>query len=150
MTTLFFDHFFNKNDDFLAKFCKRDNFLHPSKYFVIGRAPSKIKFCLALGYMFRFTRHQYANSTSPVILWLNGGPGCSSLGGLIEELGPFHVKDNGNTVYENVYAWNKVGHILFLESPAGVGFSYATDGNVTTDDDRVAMDNYNALVGISI
>lgn len=56
----------------------------------------------------RFVRHQFATTTSPVILWLNGGPGCSSLGGLIEELGPFHVSDNGNTVYENIWAWNKV------------------------------------------
>lgn len=54
-------------------------------------------------------QHQYANSNSPVLLWLNGGPACSSLIGLLEENGPFHVKDDGDTVYENVYAWNKVG-----------------------------------------
>lgn len=42
-----------------------------------------------------------------------------------------------------------MGHVLFLESPAGVGFSYATDGNITTDDDQVAKDNYNALVYIT-
>jgi carboxypeptidase C (cathepsin A) len=81
-----------------------------------------------------------------VILWLNGGPGCSSLVGLIEENGPFHVKDNGNTVYENVYAWNKVGHVIYLEFPAGVGFSYSTDGNITTNDNKTAEENYNALV----
>jgi cathepsin A (carboxypeptidase C) len=93
-----------------------------------------------------FVRHQYATSTSPVLLWLNGGPGCSSLGGLIEENGPFHIKDNGNTVFENVYAWNKVGHVIYLESPAGVGFSYSTNGDITTDDDKTATENYNALV----
>lgn len=43
-----------------------------------------------------------------------------------------------------------MGHVLFLESPAGVGFSYATDGNITTDDDQVAKDNYNSLVYITI
>ena len=37
-----------------------------------------------------------------------------------------------------------------MESPAGVGFSYATDGNVTTDDDQVAKDNYNSLVYITV
>uniref|UniRef100_A0A914EAF0 Carboxypeptidase n=1 Tax=Acrobeloides nanus TaxID=290746 RepID=A0A914EAF0_9BILA len=115
----------------------KPNFLHYSGF--LQAAPTRY-------FHYWLTRHQYATSTSPVILWLNGGPGCSSLGGLIEELGPFHVKNYGNTVYENVYAWNKVGHVLFLESPAGVGFSYATDGNITTDDDQVAKDNYNSLV----
>ena len=33
-----------------------------------------------------------------------------------------------------------------MESPAGVGYSYATDGNVLANDDSVSQDNYNALV----
>jgi|UniRef100_A0AC35GG27 cathepsin A (carboxypeptidase C) len=93
-----------------------------------------------------FTEAYNNPASSPVLLWLNGGPGCSSLGGLIEELGPFHVSDNGNTVYENPYAWNRVGNVIFMESPAGVGFSYDTSGNVATNDDEVATNNYNALV----
>jgi cathepsin A (carboxypeptidase C) len=113
------------------------NFLHYSGY--LNAAPTR-------KYHYWMVRHQYATSTSPVILWLNGGPGCSSVGGLIEELGPFHVSDNGNTVYENRWAWNKVGHVIFLESPAGVGFSYATDGNTRTNDDQTAQDNHDALV----
>uniref|UniRef100_A0A914DIQ3 Carboxypeptidase n=1 Tax=Acrobeloides nanus TaxID=290746 RepID=A0A914DIQ3_9BILA len=113
------------------------NFVHYSGY--LNAAPTR-----KIHYW--FVRHQFASSTSPVLLWLNGGPGCSSLGGLIEELGPFHVSDNGNTVYENPWAWNKVGHVIFLESPAGVGFSYATDNNTDTDDDQTAKDNYNSLV----
>lgn len=98
-------------------------------------------------------------STDPLLLWLNGGPGCSSVGGepvysfrliqylgLIEENGPFHVADFGNTVYLNKYAWNKFANVLFLESPAGVGYSYSTKGVIATGDDQVAIDNYNALV----
>jgi len=113
------------------------NFIHYSGY--LNAAPTR-------KYHYWFVRHQFATANSPVILWLNGGPGCSSLGGLIEELGPFHISNNGSTVYENVWAWNKVGHVIFLESPAGVGFSYATDGNTATDDDQVAQDNHDALV----
>ena len=93
-----------------------------------------------------FTEAYTNPKTSPVLLWLNGGPGCSSLGGLIEELGPFHVSNFGNNVYENPYAWNRVGNVIFMESPAGVGFSYASDGNIATNDDEVATNNYNALV----
>ena len=59
------------------------------------------------------------------------GPGCSSLGyGAMEELGPFRVKSDGKTLYRNPYAWNNAANVLFLESPAGVGFSYS---NTTAD-----------------
>ncbi|XP_074474993.1 lysosomal protective protein [Sebastes fasciatus] len=81
----------------------------------------------------------------PVVLWLNGGPGCSSLDGFLSENGPFHVNDNGFTLYENPSSWNKIANVLYLESPAGVGYSYSDDQKYSTDDDQVADDNYKAL-----
>ncbi|KAK6037791.1 serine carboxypeptidase [Cooperia oncophora] len=92
------------------------------------------------------TESQRNPSTDPLILWLNGGPGCSSLGGLFEELGPFRVKDYGATVYPNEYSWNLFANVLFLESPSGVGWSFNTRGNVNTTDDEVSQHNYQALV----
>ncbi|KAJ6813972.1 serine carboxypeptidase-like 40 [Iris pallida] len=89
------------------------------------------------------------SSSKPVVLWLNGGPGCSSLGyGAMEELGPFRVNSDGKTLSINNYAWNNVANILFLESPAGVGFSYS---NTTSDydksgDKRTAEDSYTFLI----
>ncbi|KAK2992307.1 hypothetical protein RJ640_020300, partial [Escallonia rubra] len=89
------------------------------------------------------------SSTNPLVLWLNGGPGCSSLGGgAMMELGPFRVNRDGKTLYRNDYAWNKDANIIFLESPAGVGFSYS---NTTSDynrsgDNRTAQDSYTFLV----
>lgn len=81
----------------------------------------------------------------PLVLWLNGGPGCSSLDGFLSENGPFHVDDNGATLYENKFSWNKIANVLYLESPAGVGYSYSDDKKYATDDDQVADDNYRAL-----
>ncbi|KAM9366867.1 lysosomal protective protein [Symphorus nematophorus] len=81
----------------------------------------------------------------PLVLWLNGGPGCSSLDGFLSENGPFHVNDNGATLYENPFSWNKIANVLYVESPAGVGYSYSDDKNYATDDDQVADDNYKAL-----
>ncbi|KAG9450976.1 hypothetical protein H6P81_010941 [Aristolochia fimbriata] len=88
-------------------------------------------------------------SGKPLVLWLNGGPGCSSLGaGAMMELGPFRVNSDGKTLTRNNYGWNQVANILFLESPAGVGFSYS---NATSDynlsgDKRTADDSYTFLV----
>lgn len=44
----------------------------------------------------------------PLVLWLNGGPGCSSVAyGATEEVGPFRVGSDGKTLYNKLYAWNK-------------------------------------------
>ncbi|KAG6486320.1 hypothetical protein ZIOFF_054890 [Zingiber officinale] len=70
------------------------------------------------------------SGSKPIMLWLNGGPGCSSLGyGAMEELGSFQ--------YRNPYAWNEVtcivpcsGERLVPRESAGVDFSYS---NPTSD-----------------
>ncbi|KAJ7960386.1 Carboxypeptidase [Quillaja saponaria] len=92
-----------------------------------------------------FAESPQNSSTSPLVLWLNGGPGCSSFGyGAMEELGPFRVNPDGKTLYRNTYAWNSVANVIFLESPAGVGFSYSntsSDYN-NTGDTSTANDAY--------
>ncbi|KAJ0943660.1 putative carboxypeptidase D [Helianthus annuus] len=88
------------------------------------------------------------SSTNPLVLWLTGGPGCSSFGGgAMLELGPFRVNADNTTLSHNKYAWNNVANVLFLESPAGVGFSYSnTSSDYVTGDAQTARDSYTFLV----
>ncbi|XP_009590149.1 serine carboxypeptidase-like 26 isoform X1 [Nicotiana tomentosiformis] len=96
-----------------------------------------------------FFPSQSESSKKPLLLWLNGGPGCSSVGyGAAVELGPLLVKNNGDGLDFNIYSWNKEANLLFLESPVGVGFSYTnTSSDLTNlDDNFSAEDAYNFLV----
>jgi len=77
----------------------------------------------------------------PLVLWLNGGPGCSSLGGMFTELGPFVLDDDLNVTL-NPFSFNKAANILFIEQPAGVGFSYPS---VPANDETTAVDTVLAL-----
>ncbi|TXG54526.1 hypothetical protein EZV62_019782 [Acer yangbiense] len=103
----------------------------------------------ALYYYFVESEKKKSNEPLPLLLWLNGGPGCSSLAyGAMQELGPFRVHSDGKTLYRNRYSWNNAANVLFLESPAGVGFSYS---NTTSDydksgDSRTAEDSYVFMV----
>jgi len=92
-----------------------------------------------------FVESQSEPTSDPVVLWLTGGPGCSSLIGFLAENGPFHVLDDGSALYNNTYSWNTVANVLYLESPAAVGFSYNTEDITSEDDDTTSLQNYLAL-----
>ncbi|KAM7508345.1 hypothetical protein LguiA_018798 [Lonicera macranthoides] len=89
------------------------------------------------------TEASFKPEKKPLVLWLNGGPGCSSVAyGASEEIGPFRINKTGSSLYLNKYSWNREANILFLESPAGVGFSYTNTSSDlrTTGDKRTAQD----------
>ncbi|CAN7127881.1 unnamed protein product [Brassica rapa subsp. narinosa] len=81
----------------------------------------------------------------PLLIWLNGGPGCSSLLGLLFENGPLAFKFevyNGNlaSLVSTTYSWTQVANILFLDQPVGSGFSYSrTPLDKTSDTNEVKM-----------
>ncbi|MCJ1332642.1 hypothetical protein MMC10_009335 [Thelotrema lepadinum] len=67
-------------------------------------------------------------SKAPLGLWLNGGPGCSSMEGLFQETGPcYFTSDNTTTPVLNPYSFNEYANMLYVDQPVSVGFSYGTD-----------------------
>ena len=81
-----------------------------------------------------FTPSQSSPSDDPFFLWLNGGPGCSSLFGFLGEIGPVKPNTSENKFMINEYAWNQKANFLYIESPAGVGFSKIKDPKMFFDD----------------
>jgi hypothetical protein len=97
-------------------------------------------------------------NNKPIIVWFNGGPGASSMVGLFQEMGPFfftsqqrrqpqnncsnHCSNTTTTtttttammdpkIILNPYRWTKMAHLLFIEHPVGVGYSYCRDSSTT-------------------
>jgi len=63
------------------------------------------------------------NSSAPLLLWLQGGPGASSLFGMFTEIGPFGIAPGG-VIEPRAVNWNQHYHLLFLDNPVGTGFSF--------------------------
>lgn len=80
----------------------------------------------------------------PLVLWLNGGPGCSSFDGFVYEHGPFSFSaapGGGVRLARNPFAWSSVANVVYLDSPAGVGLSYSdTLADYATNDTATARD----------
>ncbi|XP_010251666.1 PREDICTED: serine carboxypeptidase-like 20 [Nelumbo nucifera] len=118
---------------------------HYSGYITIDESHGKNLF-------YYFVVSERNPSEDPVVLWLNGGPGCSSFDGFIYEHGPFNF-EAGSTprslpkLHLNPYSWSKVSNIIYLESPAGVGFSYSkNESDYKTGDLKTASDTHTFLL----
>ncbi|GAA5980646.1 hypothetical protein JCM10908_001720 [Rhodotorula pacifica] len=84
---------------------------------------------------FLLARNRHIPKRERLVLWLNGGPGCSSFDGSLVELGPVRVNEDGTLRVVEGTAWNEYANVLFLDQPAGTGYSY-----VTKDDDVHELD----------
>ncbi|EEF47388.1 serine carboxypeptidase, putative [Ricinus communis] len=125
------------------------------KLFVLG-----ISFCIILSSAFTEAAPKASLVTSlpersplkdPVVLWLNGGPGCSSFDGFVYEHGPFnfqeHKKGTLPILHLNPYSWSKVASIIYLDSPCGVGFSYSQNATkYITGDLQTAADTHTFIL----
>ncbi|KAF8917843.1 alpha/beta-hydrolase [Mucidula mucida] len=87
-----------------------------------------------------------ANSTEPWGIWLNGGPGSSSMAGFLFENGPFRLGgDYGMTT--NNFSWNRIADYVWVDQPVGTGFSTADTEGYIADEDQMGEDFVHGLFG---
>lgn len=83
---------------------------------------------------------------TPIILWLQGGPGCSSMIANFFELGPWQVGED-QQLHRHPAPWNRLFGLLFLDNPVGSGFSIAPSlSDIPSDQPLVALHAYTALL----
>eukprot|EP00850_Spirogloea_muscicola_P003593 SM000014S00381 [mRNA] locus=s14:1000135:1004860:+ [translate_table: standard] len=117
---------------------------HYAGYVAVGDGDRQLYYYL--------TESQRAPSDDALILWLNGGPGCSSFDGWVYEHGPFNFVPGAEpgtlpTLVANPFAWSTIASILYVDSPACVGFSYSTSrADCETDDFQTARDLHEFLL----
>ena len=89
-----------------------------SGYFSVGQG---------MNMFFWFFEARHNPEKAPLALWLNGGPGCSSLIGLFQENGPCHFVNGDSQPSLNPNSWNEYANMLYVDQPIGTGFSYGRD-----------------------
>ncbi|KAK7427855.1 Cell death protease [Neonectria magnoliae] len=79
--------------------------------------------------------NQHIADKQRTVIWINGGPGCSSEDGAMMEIGPYRVQE-GDKLALNNGSWHEFANLLFVDNPVGTGFSYVdTDSFVHELDD---------------
>ncbi|KAK7574410.1 hypothetical protein V9T40_011601 [Parthenolecanium corni] len=81
---------------------------------------------------------------APLLLWLQGGPGCSSLIGLFEENGPFRLVKN--VLKRRKFSWTNDYNVIYIDQPVGSGYSFtnSSKGRIHNQE-QVADHLYEAL-----
>ncbi|XP_034144526.1 probable serine carboxypeptidase CPVL [Esox lucius] len=94
---------------------------------------------------FWFFPAQEQPANAPVLLWLQGGPGGTSMFGLFVEHGPYVVFKNLTVGYRE-FPWTSRYSVLYIDNPVGTGFSFTDDDNgFAQNQDDVGRDLYSAL-----
>ncbi|KAI2466746.1 carboxypeptidase S1 [Annulohypoxylon bovei var. microspora] len=105
---------------------------------------------------FWYFKSQNDPQNSPLIIWLNGGPGASSMFGLFAENGPCRINSQLAPELNNM-SWNQDYNILYVDQPVQSGFSYdvitnglldlETGNIIPTDSNETAQGNRTFING---
>lgn len=96
-------------------------------------------------YFFWFFESRSEPSNDPLIIWLTGGPGCSSQMALLSENGPCTPTPDGLDTVNNPYSWNNNANIMWIDQPSGVGYSYGDKKGYDHNETEVSEDLYSFL-----
>merc|ERR1719262_1429818 len=91
----------------------------PSVKQIAGRLPASEK----AKYFFWLFESKSDPSTDPLLMWLSGGPGCSSQLALLVENGPCGIDKQTGKTELNAYSWHNNANVMWVDQPSGVGFS---------------------------
>ncbi|GMI65548.1 serine carboxypeptidase-like 44 [Hibiscus trionum] len=78
-----------------------------------------------LSFFYYFVEAENDTMNRPLTVWLTGGQGCSSVGDAFSSVGPFITTKNARGLDRNLFSWNKVSNLLFIDNPIGAGWSYS-------------------------
>ncbi|CAE7224052.1 AMT1-1 [Symbiodinium sp. CCMP2592] len=82
---------------------------------------------------------------TPNIIWMNGGPGASSIMGLmVENIGPLTLQQSGELA-ENPHAWSGKNNVMIIDNPVGSGFSFTGKESYVKSEKEMREDFYTAL-----
>ncbi|KAJ8548152.1 hypothetical protein K7X08_021388 [Anisodus acutangulus] len=129
-----------------------------SSHFIVETLPGfngKLPFTLETGYIgvredenvqlfYFFVESERDPQNDPLMLWLTGGPGCSGLSSFVYEIGPLtfdYANSSGNfpKLELNSNSWTKVANIIFIDQPAGTGYSYAKTAEAYNCNDTLSV-----------
>nr|CCA19801.1 serine carboxypeptidaselike family S10 putative [Albugo laibachii Nc14]CCA24388.1 serine carboxypeptidaselike family S10 putative [Albugo laibachii Nc14] len=97
-------------------------------------------------YWFFETRARKKDEDTPLLVWLNGGPGTSSMVGLLTGMGPYRITTNGKLI-PNLHTWTNLAHMLFIDQPVGTGYSSVRDDSgYVNNQGEMASQLYQALL----
>lgn len=104
---------------------------HQHVSLVVSSSHARTRLTQLASRFFWFFEARKDPANAPLAIWLNGGPGSSSLLGLLQENGPCFVRDDSKTTELNPWSWNNEVNMLYIDEPNQVGLSYDVPTNVT-------------------
>jgi carboxypeptidase C (cathepsin A) len=82
-------------------------------------------------WLFESLDSNITTDSRPLIIWIDGGPGCSGSFAMVwEGISPILVRNNPQPMRNNNnYTWATSYHIISVDFPYGTGFSFANSEN---------------------